>query len=67
MTTKQKPRVIVVPDVKHPTLCFKQTFTGPVPMARCNKPKGHAGTHSWDAADAMLKARGTGEGERDGH
>ena len=31
MTTKQKPRVIVVPDVPHPTLCWRQTFTGPVP------------------------------------
>ena len=53
MTTKQKPRVIVVPDVPHPTLCWRQTFTGPVPMARCNRPKGHAGKHSWQDAAAL--------------
>lgn len=42
---KSKPRIIKVPDITHPTKCFKQQPGG---MARCGFKKRHKGRHAWD-------------------
>lgn len=47
-----KPKVIPVPQVTHPTLCYKQAASGPHVMTHCVFAKGHAGPHSWDKAPA---------------
>lgn len=41
---------IKVPDIKHPTLCFKQEVVNNVitTFERCGYPKGHAGRHQWE-------------------
>lgn len=41
-----------VPDIDGPTahLCWQQTLTGPSPMVRCDRKKGHLGLHSWEIA-----------------
>lgn len=44
-------KVIKVPRVKHPTLCFKTPpldSIDPNPMVHCTKPKRHTGKHSWE-------------------
>lgn len=43
---------IKVPDIKHPTLCYKQYNPTKPPfegaMSRCMYPKGHSGPHQWE-------------------
>lgn len=37
--------IVVVPDIVHPTLCYKSAED----MTRCTHPKGHRGPHTWEA------------------
>lgn len=42
-------KVIKVPDIPHPTLCWKQDLEGVgVLMGRCNFKKHHKGKHAWE-------------------
>lgn len=46
--TQPKPKLIKVPQVTHPTLCYKQPGSGPHVMTHCNFKKKHKGPHSWE-------------------
>lgn len=49
--------LIKVPDIPHPTSCWKQKLTPPYAMWRCTYEKGHDGMHSWEKCNHPLDQR----------
>lgn len=48
MSKATKKRLVIrVPDIPHPTLCWKQKLDPPGVMFRCPLKKGHKGPHDW--------------------